>query len=210
MNYAELTQALQDYLQTTETGFVDNIPVFVRQTEERINRAVIIPDVRKTAAGNMSNGSRYLQKPSDYLSTFSISYDDGTGAQTFLILKDENFLREAYPNPATTGEPKYYAHFDDTYWTLAPTPDDDYDVMVRYYYDPESIVDAGTSWLGDNAETALLYGCLVEAYTFLKGDPDLVELYSARYEDALQDLIRLGLVRSKRDDYREGEIRVER
>lgn len=208
MNYAELTAALQEYLQTTETSFVSNIPTFIRQTEERINRAVIIPDLRKSDTLTTSTSNAQLAKPADYLSTFSVSVVDGSGDESFLILKDFSFLREAYPNATTEGLPQYYAHFDDGFWTLAPTPDSTYSVSLQYYYDPESIVTAGTSWLGDNAESVLLYGCLVEAYTYQKGDSDLLQLYQGRYDSALQDMIKLGLVRSKRDDYRGGEIRM--
>lgn len=207
MNYSELTSLLQDYLQTTETAFVNDIPTFVRQAEERINRAVIIPDLRKTDTLTMSTGTETVSKPSDYLTTFSLQITT-SGSERFLLLKDENFLREAHPDTTDTGTPKYYAHRDDSSWSFAPVPDANYDLTVTYYYDPESIVTASTSWLGDNAETVLLYGCLVEGYTYLKGEPDLIQLYEQRYQSALQDLIKLGLVRSKRDDYREGEIRA--
>ena len=208
MNYSELTTLLQEYLQSTETSFVANIPTFVRQAEERINREVIIPDLRRTATGTMTQDNRYLSKPSDYLTTAALTYTDTSGEQHHLILKDEDFLREAYPDPSTTGEPAYYAHFDDDFWIMAPTPDAAYATTVRYYYDPESIVTASTSWLGENAESLLLYGSLVEAYTYLKGDPELVNQYNARYREALDHLETLGMLRSKRDDYREGEIRM--
>ena len=207
MTYAELTQAIQDYLQTTESTFVTNIPVFVRQTEERINREVMIPDLRRTVTGTVTAASPYLQKPTDFLTTFSIAVSDGTD-YTMLLLKDYNFLVEAYPTSATTGFPKYYAHFNDLFWRLGPVPDSGYTTDLAYYYDPESIVTASTSWLGDNAESVLLYGCLFEAYTFQKGDPDLIALYNQRYQEGIKNLIDLGMMRSKRDDYRGGELRI--
>ena len=207
MNYSELTQQIQDYLQTTETSFVTNIPTFVKLAEERINREVMIPDLRRTATGTFTASDRYLQKPSDYLATFDITYEDAAGDEFHLILKDQSFMREAYPSASTSGAPKYYAHFDSDFWVVAPTPDDNYQVDITYYYDPESIVTASTSWLGDNAESALLYGCLVEAYTYLKGDPDLTQLYMGMYRTSLDQLIDLGMLRSKRDEYRDGEIR---
>lgn len=208
MNYSELSTLLQEYLQSTETSFVSNIPNFVRQAEERINREVIIPDLRKTATGTMTASNRYLSKPADYLYTAALTYTNASGEQFHLILKDEDYIREAYPNPSTTAAPKYYAHFDDEFWVLGPTPDQGYTATLRYYYDPESIVTASTSWLGDNAESVLLYGSLVEAYTYLKGDPELVQQYNARYQEALEHLMNLGMLRSKRDDYRDGEIRM--
>lgn len=206
MNYAELQSLIQNYLQSAEATFVANIPTFVRQAEERINREVYIPDLRKTATAAFTPSSRYLQKPSDYLATANISVNDGT-SEHVLLLKNDDFLKEAYPS-GTTGVPAYYAHFDDAYWMVAPTPASAYQVSLTYYYDPESIVTAGTSWLGENAETVLLYGSLVEAYTYLKGDADLLKHYQDRYAEAMRHLVELGMLRVKRDDYREGEIRM--
>jgi hypothetical protein len=205
MNYTELTQAIQDYCESTETTFVAQIPTFVRQTEERINRAVLIPDLRKNATATFTSGDKYLKKPDDYLATASMATNDGTD-DSFLLNKEQNFISEAYPTGAT-GVPKFYAHFDDTNFVVGPEPDSNYYVRLHYYYDPESIVTAATSWLGDNAESALLYGCLVEGYTFLKGDADLLGTYNDRYDGALNDLEALGMIRLKRDDYREGEPR---
>jgi len=206
MNYSELTQAIQDYVQSSETSFVSHIPDFVRQAEERINREVMIPELRKNATGNFTLSSQYLSKPSDYLSTFSISVNDGTD-ENFLLLKDQSFIREAYPASAT-GVPKFYAHFDDDYFIVGPTPDSGYAVTIHYYYDPASIVTSSTSWLGENAESLLLYGSLVEAYTYLKGDEDLIARYEKMYNSALGNLADLGMLRIKRDDYREGQIRM--
>lgn len=209
MNYTELTSLLQEYLETTETSFVSNIPTFVRQAEERIYRTVQIPELRKNVTGTLTSGNQYLARPADFLSVYSLAVIDGDGDYNYVYDKDVNFIREAYPNPTTSGLPKYYAQFDGDSTTstgnfiLGPTPNANYAVELHYYYDPPSIVDTGTSWLGENAETALLYGCLVEAYTFLKGDPDLQQLYVTRYNEAMLQLFGIDL-RTKRDDYRNG------
>ena len=209
MNYSELTQALQDYLETSETSFVSNIPNFVRQAEERIYRSVQIPELRKNATASTTSGNQYLARPSDFLSVFSLAVVDGSGNYSYLYDKDVNFIREAYPSPSTSGLPKYYAPFDgdqsgtEGNFILGPTPNATYTVELHYYYDPPSIVDTGTSWLGTNAEAALLYGSLVEAYTYLKGDADMQQLYMERYAEAMGQLFGID-VRSKRDDYRDG------
>lgn len=215
MNYAELVDALQDYLETREPTFVANIPTFVRQAEQRIYRSVLIPEFRKNVTANLTSGNRYLSRPVDFLSAFSIAVIDAFGRYTYLLDKDMNFMREAYPDPSVTGTPKYYSQFvgdsDENAagaFLLGPTPNANYQVEMQYYYDPPSIVDEGTSWLGTNAAGALLYGAILEAYTFLKGDGDLMTVYKARYDDAMAQL---GLidVRSKRDSYRDGDMRVE-
>lgn len=209
MNYAELTQALQDYLETTETSFVSNIPTFVQQAEERIYRSVQIPELRKNATAATTAGNQYLARPSDFLSVFSIAVVDGSGNYSYLYDKDVNFIREAYPSSSTQGLPKYYAQFDgdqtgtEGNFILGPTPNSAYTVELHYYYDPPSIVTTSTSWLGTNAETALLYGSLIEAYTYLKGDADMLQLYTNRYNEAMAQLFGIDL-RSKRDDYRDG------
>jgi hypothetical protein len=214
MNYTQLTQAIQDYTENTETTFVDNIPTFVRQTEERVYRSVMIPELRKNVTGSLTSGNKYLARPADFLTVFSIAVIDGDGNYQYLIDKDVNFMREAYPSPSVTGLPKYYAQFDgdgpvSTYgnFILGPTPDSNYQVELHYFYDPPSIVDSETSWLGENADTVLLYGSLIEAYTFMKGDQDLMATYAERYQAALMNLGMLD-VRGKRDDYRDGQIRT--
>ena len=216
MNYTQLQQAIQDYTENYEATFVSNIPNFVQQNEERIYRSVMIPELRKNVTGNLTAGNKYLARPSDFLSVFSLAVIDDDGTYNYLIDKDVNFMREAYPSPATSGLPKYYGQFDGDIASssfgnliLGPTPDQSYGVELHYYYDPPSIVDTGTSWLGENAETVLLYGSLVEAYVFMKGDGDLMAAYKAQYDEALQ---RLGVIdyRSKRDSYRDGEPRVDK
>lgn len=211
MNYAELTQALQDYLETSETSFVSNIPNFVRQAEERIYRSVQIPELRKNATAATTAGNQYLARPSDFLSVFSLAVVDGSGNYSYLYDKDVNFIREAYPGPSTQGLPKYYAQFDgdqvgtEGNFILGPTPNSAYTVELHYYYDPPSIVVTNTSWLGTNAEAALLYGSLVEAYTYLKGDADMLKFYMDRYVEAMGQLFGID-VRAKRDDYRDGTM----
>lgn len=214
MDYAGLTQAVQDYTENYETTFVANIPVFVRQAEERIYRSVLIPELRKNVIGNVSAGNRYLARPSDFLSVFSMAIIDTDGDYHYLIDKDMNFIREAYPSASTQGMPYYYGIYDGDIPTvtgnflLGPTPDLNYQVELQYYYDPPSIVDTGTSWLGENAEAALLYGTLLEAYTFMKGDADIMTVYKGRYDEALGQIGIID-VRSKRDSYRDGDMRVE-
>lgn len=211
MNYSDLTQNLQDYLETSETSFVANTPTFVRQAEERIYRSVQIPELRKNTTGTLTSGNPYLARPADFLSAFSLAVIDGDGDYMYLYDKDVNFIREAYPRASTQGVPQYYAQFDGDSgvstgnFILGPTPNAAYTVELHYYYDPPSIVDTGTSWLGDNAEAALLYGTLVEAYTYLKGDADMLQLYTTRYNEAMLQLFGIDL-RSKRDDYRDGNM----
>jgi hypothetical protein len=211
MNYAALVQAIQDYTQNSETSFVANIPLFVEQAEERINRSIMIPELRKNVTANMTAGNKYVARPADFLSAFSFAVIDGTGDYTYLLDRDVTFIREAYPSASTTGLPLYYSQFDgdstgtEGNFILGPTPDDDYDVELHYYYDPESIVTAGTSWYGTNAEAALLYGSLIEAYTYMKGENDLVGLYTQRYNEAMGQLTGVD-IRSDRDDYREGKV----
>ena len=216
MNYSELVQAIKDYTENTETTFVSNIPTFVRQAEERIHRTVMIPELRKNVTASTTATNRFLARPSDFLAPFSIAVIDGDGDYTFLIDKDVNFIREAYPSTATAGLPKYYAEFDGDvesnnspgHFILGPTPDADYGVQLHYYFDPPSIVDSGTSWLGNNAEEVLLYGSLINAYIFMKGEPDVMAAYQQSYDNALRRLVMLGEGRLKRDSYRDGEPRV--
>jgi len=210
MTYAELVAAVQDYLETREATFVAAIPTFVRQAEERILRAVVIPELRKNATTSLVAGTEYLARPTDMLSVFSLAVINAAGVYTYLLNKDVNFLREAYPDPTETGNPKYYAQFNgDTAantttgnFLIAPSPAADHQVQLHYYFDPPSIVDSDTSWLGENAETVLLYATLVEAYRYLKGDPDMMATYDARYTAAINDLETIG-VRMRGDAYRD-------
>ena len=209
MNYTELVQAVKDYVESTETTFVSEIDTFIRQAEERIFRQVMIPELRKNTTATLGSNSIYLSRPSDMLSVFSLAVINAAGVYTYLINKDVSYLREAYPDPTETGIPRYYAQFDGDYslgganghFIIAPSPATEYQAELHYYFDPPSIVDTGTSWLGDNAETALLYGTLIEAYRFLKGDPDMMQAYQQTYKESLEALDTLG-VRSAGDAYR--------
>ena len=211
MNYTELVAAIQDYTQNEETSFVSNIPNFVEQAEERLNRSIMVPELRKNVTAATTNGDWYLARPEDFISVFSLAVVDSSGDYSFLIDKDVNFIREAYPASSTSGLPKYYAQFDGDYggdsgnFILGPTPDDNYTVELHYYYDPPSIVTTGTSWYGDNAESALLYGSLIEAYTYMKGEADLIQLYTTRYSEALGQLTGVQ-IRSSTDEYRDGRL----
>ena len=209
MNYAQLTQLIQDYCETTESSFVANIPTFVQVAEERIYNTVQLPAVRKNVTGTMTAGNKYLSLPDDWLANFSLAViTPVTLAQTFLINKDVNFIRECYPTPSTSGVPQYYAIFDDNSLIVGPTPDVSYSVEMHYYYYPESIVTAGTSWLGDNFESVLLYGSLREAYLYQKGEADVTTYYENKYLEALNLLKQLGDGKDRRDAYRSGQLRV--
>ena len=208
MNYTEITNAIKEYADNTETTFVNNIPNFVRQTEERIYRSILIPELRKNVTTSLTTSNRFLAKPTDFLAVFSIAVVDGSSNYSFLLPKDVNFIREAYPATATSGLPVYYSLFDGDNFLIAPTPDSTYTVQLHYYYDPPSIVTSSTSWLGDNAEATLLYGTLVEAYTFMKGEADIISFYKTRYDEAMAGLQQLADGRNKRDSYRNGEPRI--
>ena len=198
--YATLTQALQDYLETDETTFVTNIPIIVKQAEDRILKNVQLPDFRKSSAPTVTASSQYITIPTDFLAPYSLAVDN-TGYEYFL-LKEINFIREAYPAATTEGVPRYYAIFDDTKFIVGPTPDSNYTAELHYFYRPETIVTASTSWLGTHAEAALFSTCLHEAYVFLKGDPDLMAKYKEMSEKDIMDLKLLGEGRNKMDTYR--------
>ena len=208
MNYATLVQTIQEYVQSTETSFVANIPTFVQLAEERIYNTVQIPAIRKNQIGTLTSSNKYLTLPGDWLATFSLAVIAGDGSQEFLLDKDVNFIRQSFPSPSDTGVPQYYAIFDQNTLILGPTPDSNYQVELHYYYYPESIVTAGTSWVGDNFETVLLYGSLREAYTYLKGEQDLIANYEQKYQEAMLMLIRMGDGLNRRDAYRSGQARV--
>ena len=207
MTYAELVAAIKDYANNTETNFVAAIPTFVKQAEQRIYRSVNLPVNRKNQAGNMTDGNAYLTMPTDFLFPMSLSITSSSN-QIFLLNKDSNFIRSTYPNASTKGTPKYYATFASDTFIIGPTPDADYVTELHYYYQPASIVDTSPSWLGTNADTVLLYGSLVEAYTYMKGDADMMQLYQQRYQEALDLLKMQAEGRMTGDEYRDGMIRV--
>ena len=294
MNYDQLAQAIQDYAETTESVFVYNIPNFVQLAEERIYNSVQLPAIRKNVIGNFTSGDKYLALPSDYLASFSLAVIDATGSYEYLIDKDVNFIRQAYPSPSDSGIPKYYGQFDEDTYIIGPTPDADYQTELHYYYYPLSIVkgqitgfaaptggsgyidglyenvnltggngqfasaditvalgtvtavtvvnpgalyvngdiltcantflggtgsgfsvavnnignEAGTSWLGDNFESVLLYGALREAVIFQKGEQDMVNYYEQKYQESLVLLKVLGDGKDRRSAYRDGQVRV--
>jgi hypothetical protein len=210
VNYSALVTLIQEYCESTESSFVSNIPTFVQLAEERIYNSVQIPAIRKNVTGTMTINLQYFQLPSDWLSTFSLAViDPTTGDYEYLLNKDVNFIRASYPPPNSTGKPKYYAIWNNASMILGPTPDLAYTAELHYYYYPASIVTAGTSWVGDNFETVLLYGSLREAYTYLKGEQDMMQYYDQKYQEAVAQLKRLGDGLDRQDAYRSGQVRVQ-
>jgi hypothetical protein len=222
MNYTQLTAAICDYTQNFDQDFVDNIPVFVQQAEQRIYNTVQFPSLRKNVTGVTTTNNKYLSAPSDFLAVYSLAVIDAAGAYEYLLNKDVNFIRQAYPTPTSTGIPKYYALFgpsttndatpiitNELSLILGPTPAAVYSVELHYYYYPESISVAasGQTWLGDNFDSVLLYGALVEAITFMKGEADMVQLYNTKYTEALALAKRLGDGMERQDAYRSGQYR---
>ncbi len=278
MNYSQLSAAIQAYTENTDTDFVAQIPVFVKQAEQRINNSVQVANLRKNVTANMTTGNKYVACPTDFLSTYSLAlypvatptgtgvaaaftvvvssatdivagmYVSGTGiaagavvstivgttvtltiANTatvsgtvtfqgdyaYLLNRDVNFIREAYPNPLQRAKPKHYAIFgpnsgndNELVFIVGPTPNAAYGMELHYYYYPESIVTASTSWLGDNFDTVLLYGSLVEAYTYMKGEADMMALYNGKYQEALGLLKNLGDAKQRGDAYQDGQVRL--
>ena len=220
MNYAQLSQAIQDYSENTESLFVQNISVFLKQAEDRIYNSVHIPVLRKNVTGNLTTSNPYLSTPSDFLSVYSLAVIDGTGTYSYLIDKDVSFIREAYSNPTTTGIPKYYAMFGPQYSNMkeislitAPTPDANYSVELHYFYYPVSIADtvnnpSGTTWLGDNFDPVLLYGAMREASIFMKQEQDMVSYYEQKYQEAISQLTRLVNGLERGDSYRNNQIKL--
>ena len=221
MNYAQLKAAIQSYTENYETEFESYIPTFVQQTEERVYNTVQLPPLRSNKTGILTTGNKYLPCPLDFMSVFSLAvienYGTATETYTFLLNKDVNFIRESYPTPADTGLPEYYALFgpaivgsaitNELTFILGPTPNSAYTAELHFYYYPESITTAGSSWLGDNFDTVLLYGTLVEAYTFMKGETDLLSVYEGKYKEALGLAKRLGDGMERQDAYRSGQYR---
>ena len=215
MNYAQLVTAIEDYTETSEATFVSQIPNFVQLAEERIYNTVDLPSLRKNVTGTLTINNKYLSVPSDFLSVYSLAIIKTDGTYEYLLNKDVNFIRQAYPQPTDTDIPKYYAIFgpDSSSPTnltiiLGPTPDLAYSAELHYFYYPESIVTASTSWIGDNFESALLYGALREAVIFQKGEADMVSYYEKMYMESLGLLKNLGDGKLRRDAYRSGQIRL--
>tara|TARA_R100000329_G_scaffold137847_1_gene119066 strand:- start:190 stop:831 length:642 start_codon:yes stop_codon:yes gene_type:complete len=212
MTYSELKSLIQNYLQNTETTFVNDLPKIIEQAEERILKTVRLPVFRKNVTGQLATGNKYLATPTDFLDNFSLAVINGSN-QEFLYYKDVNFIREAYPNASTTGTPKHYGLFDDTSFIVGPTPDSNYSVELHYFYRPASITagaDSGTTWLATNAVNALLYGSLLESYVYMKGEPDVMNMYEKRFLEALGRLKSLAEGENTVDNYTEGAVRINR
>jgi hypothetical protein len=226
MNYTQLSNAIQAYTENTEASFIAQIPVFVQQAEQRIYNTVQFPSLRKNMTGVIAANNKYLSAPTDYLATYSLAVitdvtanDLNTGTYEYLLNKDVNFIRQAYPVPDDKGVPKYYALFGPTVtgatisneltFIIGPTPNQEYNVELHYYYYPESITTAagGQTWLGDNFDSVLLYGSLVEAYTYMKGEADMMTMYNTKYQEALMLAKRLGDGMERQDAYRSGQYR---
>ena len=203
---ATLTTAIQDYTDNSETTFVNNIPNFVKASEEKILKSVDLDYFRKNVTSALTASDTFLTVPADYLASFSLQITT-SGSESFLLQKDVNFLREYTPASTTTGLPKYYARFDEDNFILAPTPNSNYAIQLNYFYRPASLTagsDSGTTWVSTNAPFALLYGSLVEAYTFMKGEPDVIQNYNGLFTQYLERVKDLGEARENTDGYRVG------
>jgi len=214
LTYAQLVVAVSDYCENTFD--TPDMNTMIKQAEQRIYNTVQIANLRKNVTGTLTASNKYLSCPDDFLSVYSLAiYPSGGGSYIYLLNKDVNFMRDAYPNPATTGTPKHYAIFgpqstnvNELSFIVGPTPNTAYGAELHYYYYPESIVTALTTWLGDNFDSALLYGTLCEAYTYMKGEPDMVALVNQRYVQAIALLKNLGDGKQRMDAYRDGQVRV--
>jgi len=207
--YAQLKQAIQDYTEYEETGFVNNIPLFIRLSEERILKNVQLSLFRKNATALTSASGQYIKVPSDFLAPFSLSMTGANGDKFFVEFKDPSFVQSYTPDPTTTGEPKYYCQFDVDNFLMAPTPDASYTAELHYFYRPRSITLDGednTTWLSENAEMALLYGALIEAYIYMKGEQDVMAMYAQRFQEAVMGIKMLGEAKETTDEYRTGKV----
>ena len=206
--YAQLKTAIQDYTENTETTFVNSLDVFIKNTEERILKIAQLEVFRKNQSGNMAANNQFLALPSDYLAPYSLSFTSG-GNKEFVLFKDVNFVQSFNPNNSTSGAPRYYAQFDIDNFILGPTPDAAYEVELHYFYRPASLTagaEDGTTWLSTNASVSMLYGSLIEAYTFMKGEADLVQNYTQRFTEALSRVKNFGESQEVTDAYRTGLI----
>jgi|TARA_R100001530_G_scaffold124138_1_gene92255 hypothetical protein len=205
--FTTLKQSIQDYTNNTETTFVNNLDEFILEAEEAILKLVDLPYFRKNVTGQLTSSNQYLTMPTDFLAPYSLAIDDS--GYEYLLFKDVTFMRESYPSSSTTGTPKYYSIFDNETFIVAPTPSSNLTVELHYRYKPTSITTSsdGTTWLGTNASDCLLYGSLVEAYTFMKGEADVLNNYKERFSLAIERLKVLGEGRDTKDNYRSGSLR---
>lgn len=206
MDYTALTANIEDICEKTFTAA--QLAMFTEQAEQKIYNTVQIPALRKNVTGALTASDKYLGVPTDFLWSYSLAVVDSAGNYEYLINKDVNFIREAYPKVTSTGLPKHYAYFDESFFIVGPAPDIAYSVELHYGYYPPSIVTAGTSWLGDEFDSALLNGALVEAIRFMKGEPDLVSLYESMYIQTLGLLENLGNGKLRADAFRSGQYRT--
>ena len=208
--FTTLKSAIQDYTQNTEATFVADLSIIIQQGEDRIIKSVELPNFRKNVTGTFTSGNQYLETPTDYLYPFSLAVLDDSNNYSYLLNTDVSFIREAYPSASTTGTPKHYAQFDDTTFIVGPSPSSNLNAELHYYYVPQSITASadGTSWLGTNASELLLYASLIEAYTFMKGEPDVMANYEKRFQEALQRLTLLSDGYNRKDAYRDGQRKI--
>ncbi len=207
--YGQLKQAIKDYTEYEETGFVNNIPLFIRLSEERILKNVQLSLFRKNATALTSASGQYIKVPNDFLAPFSLSMTGTNGDKFFVEFKDPSFVQTYTPDPTTTGQPQYYCQFDVDNFLMAPTPDLSYTAELHYFYRPRSITLDGednTTWLSENAEMALLYGALIEAYIYMKGEQDVMSMYAQRFQEAIMGIKMLGEAKETTDEYRTGKV----
>ena len=223
MNYTELYETVKGYVENDfpDTSFTDSagnsitltsneqVNTFIKQAEQKIYNAIQILNLRKNVTGSLSTGNQYLSVPSDWIANFSLAVIDSSSNYTYLLNKDVNYIRESFPNPNSTGKPTHYTLFDDNSYIVAPTPDEDYSMELHYFYYPESIVTAGTSWVGDNYSSVLLYGTLIEAHIFMKGEPDVYKTYTDKYNQSMTGLKQLSEGKNRQDMYRTEQARYQ-
>ena len=208
MNYTQLVNEIESY--TENTFETTDVNTFITQAEQRIYNSVQLPALRKNVTGTTTSGNKYLAIPTGWLSTFSLAVINANNEYLYLLNKDVNFIRQSFPDTDSEfyGQPQYYAVFDNNTFIVGPTPDASYNAELHYFYYPESITTAGTSWIGNNFSSVLLYGSLLEAYTYMKGEQDVMAEYQKRYDDAMQLLIQLGDGKNRQDAYSSGQVRV--
>tara|TARA_R110000744_G_scaffold235923_1_gene353517 strand:+ start:67 stop:723 length:657 start_codon:yes stop_codon:yes gene_type:complete len=209
--YGQLKEAIKDYTENSETSFVNNLPIFIRSTEERILKSVQLSLFRKNVTAVTTASNKFLACPSDFLAPFSLSLAGTNGDKFFVELKDASFIQSYTPDATTVGEPRYYAQFDVDNFILGPTPDIAYSAELHYFYRPLSITDStltdnSTTWLSENAELAMLYGCLIEAYVYMKGEADVMAVYNQRFQESLMGIKMLGEAKETTDEYRTGKV----
>ena len=207
--YDQLKTAIQDYTENDESSFVTNLPLFIRIAEERILKNVQLSMFRKNATASTTASNKYLACPGDFLAPFSLSLAGSDGDKFFIDFKDPSFLQTYTPDSTTTGSPRYYAVFDVDNFILAPTPNTTFTAELHYFYRPASLTagsGSGTTWLSENAEMAMLYGALIEAYIYMKGEQDVMAMYNKRFEESLIGIKMLGEAKETTDEYRTGKV----